>query len=267
MDSNAEINRVIATLYNQGRSPSQISEILNHEHGIGVLSEAAIRSRIQRMKKSGALDAAITSDPALRSDMELIREVIPEKEELFKIGVYDIETTGFYADFGYILCAVFYDFNAEKFDVCRIDETEYYKNRIGKDKAYWKKIDEELVEKIRDTYASYDMIISYNGRRFDDKFINTKLTKYQLPLLPPVKYIDMYSIARYRMRLRSKRLDTLKHFFEMDSYDDGHDWTMWQMAAAGEKKGLDGVVYHCKRDCVRLAELAKKMKSHIQYIN
>lgn len=264
-----EISRIIAIKYHQGRKYKEISEELEAEYGLK-LGYDAVKSRVYNMQKNGNIDSLIETDVKIE-DNELINEVLGQDgEDLFKIGVYDIETTGFNADFGYILCVVFYDMENKKFDVIRLDESEYYINRIqaeNQNAKYWERIDEELVIKTHEIFSKFDLIIHFNGRDFDNKFINTKLTKYQLPLLPMVKQVDMLKIARYRLKLKSKRLDSLKHFFGMDTYEDGHDWTAWQAAANGQKWGFDHVVYHCKRDCVRLAQLAIKMRSHIKWIH
>lgn len=188
-----------------------------------------------------------------------------------RVGVLDIETTGLWSDFGYILVAVFKDITAGimsgKYEIFRLDETKVMKDEKAlKDPETWKRIDRELLEKIMENVKKYDVIVHFNGRNFDIKFLNTRLIKNNLSLLPAVKQVDIYQIAKHRMRLRSKALEALREFLEVDMEAAEHKWEYWQMAAARVKEGFDYVVQHCCRDVDRLAEVAVRMKQFIQYI-
>ena len=98
------------------------------------------------------------------------------------------------------------------------------------------------------------------------KEAKTTLNQDLKKILPEMKQLDIFQIAKHRLRLRSKRLDALKEFLEIDNEEDGHKWEYWQMAAARIPAGFDFVVAHCKKDVDRLAEVAKRMKYHINYI-
>ena len=186
---------------------------------------------------------------------------------MFKIGVLDIETTGLFADFGYVLVAIIRNIDTDEYDVFRLDRCSTYKNqKLRNTPEFWKHVDNELLEKFRECYETYDIVIHYNGRNFDIKFVNTRLIKAGLSILPEMKQLDIYQVAKHRLRLRSKRLDALKDFLEIDKDDEGHRWEYWQMAAAGVEAGYDYVESHCKRDIDRLAEVAKKMKALINFI-
>ena len=187
-----------------------------------------------------------------------------------RVGCLDIETTGLWSDFGYVLVAVIQDITSggkKEFEVFRLDEMESYKNmkNLG-DPQFWRRIDKELLVKIRDAINKYDMIVHFNGRWFDMKFLNTRLLKNRLELLPTIKQVDIYQVARYKLRLRSRRLDALREFLEIDDEPTQHFWEYWQMAAARVPEGYDYVVEHCKRDVRRLAKVAVRMKSFITYI-
>lgn len=188
-----------------------------------------------------------------------------------RVGCIDIETTGLWGDFGYVLVAVIRDITSGskngKVETFRLDETESYKNvKNLSDPAFWKRIDRELLIQISEAISKYDIIVHFNGRNFDWKFLDTRLIKNRLDLLPTTKQIDIFQIAKYKLRLRSKKLDALREFLEVDEESTGHLWEYWQMAAARIKEGYDFVVDHCQRDVDRLAAVAIRMKPFIDYI-
>ena len=253
-----EQNRLIALYYNEGYSNREISTKL-YDHGLS-LGKSAISERIRRMKDQGTLDY-------IKSDPDFLTELEEESGQFLKIGILDIETTGLWADFGYVLCAVIKNVDKDEYEVLRLDECKTYQDPELRPKVeLWRRVDRELLLQIREAYEKYDIIIHYNGRWFDIKFLNTRMIKNGVPILPEMKQLDIYQIAKHRMRLRSKRLDALKEFLEIDQDKDGHRWEYWQMAAAGVKEGFDFVVDHCKRDVKRLGEVSKRMKTYINYI-
>jgi uncharacterized protein YprB with RNaseH-like and TPR domain len=265
MSDTAHQNTLIATMYNEGSSSADIARRLEEIHGINI-TPRTVRYRISKLKEQGSLDYTENDD----NESDILKEIERESGSLFDIGILDIETTGLWADFGYVLCAVILNLSEDgkdKFKVFRLDETESYNNPENRAKPeFWRRIDKELLKQVYDEYSTYDIVVHFNGRSFDIKFINTRMVKNEIPILPEMKQLDIYQIARHRLRLRSKRLDALKEFLEIDTEESGHKWEYWQMAANGQKAGFDFVVDHCKRDVARLAQVARRMKAQINYI-
>lgn len=259
------VNSLIATLYNEDIPYESIKSQVQDKFGVDI-SIDALRKRVERMKESGALDC---SDKQLDVDnkADILKEIEQEAGGLFKIGVLDVETTGLWADFGYVLCCVIKDIDKNEYEIFRLDECKSYKNPDNrKMPGFWRRLDKELLEKIREAYEKFDIIVHFNGRNFDIKFLNTRMLKNGIHILPEMKQLDIYQIAKHRLRLRSKRLDALKEFLEIDDEESGHKWEYWQMAANGQKVGFDFVVNHCKKDVDRLAEVARRMKAQINFI-
>lgn len=264
MDTNTQILK----LYNEGKGNTEISRLI--EPFAGKISPDTIRKRIDRLTKRKEKDnkGNYKTQTSHEERIAILDEIGNAGGDLFKIGCLDCETTGLWADFGYLLCAVIKDLHTGKYDVFRLDETLTYKNpKFRTDPKNWARIDKELLENLRKVYETYDIILTFNGRWFDIQFLNTRLLKNRLPALPDMKHIDILNdIARRKLRLRSKRLDALKEFLEIDDLEDGHAWEYWQMAANGIKAGFDYVVEHCQRDVDRLDQVAKRVKSHIHIV-
>lgn len=262
-----EENIFIAREHARGLTTTEISKRISDDLGVEI-TRAAIKGRIDRMKNSGRYDQYVEKDPKEEiAPQDFLDEIEREAGGLFKIGVLDIETTGLWADFGYVLVAIMKDIETNEYQVFRLDETDSYRNAENrKHPEFWRRVDRELLRNFRQEYEKYDIIIHFNGSWFDIKFLNTRLIKNNLPVLPPMKQLDIYSIARYKLRLRSKRLDALKEFLEIDEEESGHQWEYWQMAANGIREGFDFVENHCRKDVDRLGQVTRRMKAYINYI-
>lgn len=202
-----------------------------------------------------------------------LQEVHSEGGGFLKTAVYDIETTGLYADFGYILTCCFKDVDTGEIKVFRLDETEMFKKHFGKfkegessgwnDPEFWDVIDVQLLEAIRKEFEKYNLVLTWNGKWFDEMFLHTRLLRCGLPgLNPGVKHMDVLQLARRIMKTRSKRQDAVKNFLRVDNEPDTHNWAEWRMAAAGVKEGFDFVADHNIKDVEQLHQIAQKLRHH-----
>lgn len=181
--------------------------------------------------------------------------------DLFKVAVFDLETSNLNADFGIVLCGVVYDITNDKMHVVRWDETKSYKSEIYDD-------DREVVVKVRDLLESFDIIIGYNSSRFDIPFLRTRLLHHGERLLESVRHIDLYYYVKFRLKLHDFKLDTLAKFSQTEFQKTEVDGKKWIQALvyAGTKRGrkaMDYIVEHCVLDCKVLAEGFGKVKDLI----
>jgi len=161
-----------------------------------------------------------------------------------KTCFWDIETTHLKSNFGIILCA----------GIKPLEEKPIMlsKGRHGSD-------DRELVTKIAETLEKYDVLVSYYGLNFDLKFLNSRLMKWgQEPLRPTIYHIDMYRAVRKVINTHSRRLATVTQFLGIEGKDSVEP-DLWQQAALdGDKKALEYIIEHCRKDVIVLEELYKK---------
>jgi hypothetical protein len=193
-----------------------------------------------------------------------------------RMCVYDIETTSFKADFGYLLTCTFKDVDTGKISVYRLDETDIFKKNQAayfkgkdspfKDPNFWDVIDIELLDKVRQHFEDYNLVITYNGRYFDEKFLATRLLGCGLQSINPgIKHMDVYQLVKRSMQLGSMKQDAVKNFLKIDDEPDTHSWAFWRMAAAGLKEGFDFVVDHNIKDVEQLHQIAQRLKDHVKY--
>lgn len=181
-----------------------------------------------------------------------------------KIVAFDLEMSGLNADFGIVLCGGFTEWNGKKralknVDIVRLDEQNGY--------AKHKWDDRELVKQIRDRLNEADIIVSYNGRRFDIPYLNARLVYWGDDVLPKKKHVDMLYQVRYKLKLSSSRLESAQNFLGLDEHKTKMIPQIWIPAVTGDKASMDYIVDHCRRDVVVLHDVYDKLKHLITVVH
>ncbi|MGH7744554.1 MAG: ribonuclease H-like domain-containing protein [Candidatus Dormibacteria bacterium] len=180
--------------------------------------------------------------------MDYLKHQTPPARILF----FDIESTSLKSDFGFLL-AIGYKFLGEK---------EPTVLSIGKFTAKnFRQKEKSLLLKFREVYLKADMTVTHNGKRFDIPFINTKMLKHGLGVLPPLIAIDTLQIARFHLKtLSRKRLDTISAYFNTTAEKSPVEGEIWVNASVGDQEALAYIVSHCKADVEVLEEIYLKLR-------
>lgn len=171
-----------------------------------------------------------------------------------KICFFDLETTNLAANFGYILCAGWKFWEEPGFHVVSVGD---FPKLLKSDPTN----DKEVVRSICGILAASDIIVTWYGARFDVPFLNSRLIAHGLDPLPPVPHIDLWRVARYKLRLHSNRLASVADFLELPSKTPLTP-KIWIRAMAGHPASLDYIKDHCQRD-VEVLELAYEKLRHL----
>jgi uncharacterized protein YprB with RNaseH-like and TPR domain len=164
----------------------------------------------------------------------------------FRIGFWDIETSGLAATFAGMFCATVKVLGQPP-ATYRIDESPNYKAEPWDDK--------HLCIQVRDELEQCQIAVGYNSNVFDLPFLNSRLIKHKERVVSPiVKHVDLYLVARYRMKLHSARLESLLEHLGTKTRKTPLAPETWRHAAAGSKKALNEVVAHNIPDVVALEE-------------
>ncbi|MEM3169713.1 MAG: ribonuclease H-like domain-containing protein [Candidatus Nitrosotenuis sp.] len=177
----------------------------------------------------------------------------------FIILFFDIETTNLSADYGRILCCGFKYLNKKPFIVSQ-DQFSDYRRKLWDDR--------KVVEKIKTVLESADILVSYNGRRFDIPFINSRLLYHGFSALKKQRHIDLYWIIKYKYKLHRDSLKAVEDFFFETKQPLKTPVTPvhWNKAAAGVKTSLEYVKRHCLNDVLLLERLFFSVKNSIESI-
>ena len=173
------------------------------------------------------------------------------------IGIFDFEMSNLNADFGMMLCGVVKEFRGDA-QTFRLDQYDLYK----KDRAN----DRVLAKDLRDALEEFDIWVSYNGRRFDIPFLNSRLLFHGLRPIEKKKHIDLLYQARYKLKLHSSRLASVQEHLGLSNKKTEIRGYHWTRALAGYKPSMDYIVRHCVLDVAVLEETYGKLKQFVTVI-
>lgn len=166
---------------------------------------------------------------------------LDDKDDFHKglrIGVWDIETTGLNADYGYVLCVCVLDPATKKIYTVRIDDPK------NPDPTSDKWVVQEAI-KLMD---SFDLLVGWYTCRFDFPFINSRAAKHKLKFPDRNFRRDLWFTSRGQLKLRSNRLAVVEQFLFGKTTKNAITPEIWNGAIRGTKKALDYVVHHCHLD-------------------
>lgn len=175
---------------------------------------------------------------------------------------WDTEMSNLDADFGQILCWVAKTETGKK-TVFRFDQQLAHRRKF--DPTY---SDQEIAAQIRDYLDASvgDVWVTYNGKRFDVPYINTRLIIHgEKPLDKGMHHDPLYS-ARFRLKLSSNRLDTVAKTLRVDASKTAIEPQYWVPALRGHKPSMDYVVDHCERDVEVLEQVFNKLRCFVDKI-
>jgi DNA polymerase elongation subunit (family B) len=127
--------------------------------------------------------------------------------------------------------------------------------------------DYALVKAFYDIVADADAVVTHNGRRFDWKFLDSRLMFHGLPPLPGIKHIDTCQIARSKLFLHSNRLGDLSTFLGGEKKMENGGWDLWVRVIAREPSAIRTMVKYCKHDVDLVEHAYRKLKSLSSGIN
>jgi len=154
--------------------------------------------------------------------------------------IFDIETTGFNADFGRLICAVVKEYrNPEPIIILPHSPLD----------------DTAAMRKLKRTLEHYEIIVGHYIKGFDIPFLNSKLFLNEEPRLRPCFQVDTYYVARHyaKQAIRSKSLSHLADVLGLEEQKMRIRCRTWNEARDGMPRSIQRLVRRCISD-VRLTE-------------
>jgi len=174
-----------------------------------------------------------------------------------RIGFLDIESTGFNADFDYIISYAIYDEQEDKI-LGRV--------LTKKEVLNWKVLDNKLMKEFCRDVRKFDRLVVYWGkdRRHDLPFLRSRAIKAKadFPLYKEILVTDLYDICKGKLRLHGYRLEHVCKFLNIPAKQHPLDGDMWLRAKLGDKPGLNYVWEHNKEDVVSMREVYWTMEKY-----
>jgi uncharacterized protein YprB with RNaseH-like and TPR domain len=178
-----------------------------------------------------------------------------------KVGFLDIETTNLKANMGYMLAYCIKDMGSNTIYCDTLNKKDVRKYLTSTAKGDVVEPDKRILKRCGEDVKRFDRIVTWYGRRFDVPFLKTRclIADEEFPFYGELIHDDLYFIARYKLCFTSNRLATVARalFGETQkTHFDGHTWLPAQM---GDKRALDEVLDHCKRDVLELEKIYYKI--------
>jgi len=123
--------------------------------------------------------------------------------------------------------------------------------------------DAALVHMAYEILHDADEIVTHNGKRFDVKVMNTRLSKHGMPPLPKIHHVDTQVICKSHLSLYSNSLANVAKFYKLDDkMTFSNKWGMWERFAFGEDTPKDrhDMSEYCKMDVEVLQQIYHKTR-------
>jgi len=179
-------------------------------------------------------------------------------EIIERIGFLDIEVSNLNANFGIMLSyCIKQSWN---------DKILYGVINKGDVKKYDDdKTDYRIIRKLIDDLLSLDRVCTHYGRRFDLPYIRTRalMMNIDFPQFGSIVNDDTWLMARGKLKLNSNRLDTVERALFGESGKTHIDFKYWIAASRGDKKALNYVLDHNKKDVLSLEKVYYRLRDFV----
>lgn len=176
-------------------------------------------------------------------------ETMPAKTEQFRMDDYTtidrIVTPGYVFGFGYM-----WHNNAST-------TMENYKPGP----IQW--VQENIAEASYDLLCEADIVVTWNGDKFDIPHLNTEMAKKNLTWPSSSKSVDVYRTVRRRLALESNKLDYSARIF-LGEQKIKTDYSLWQGCMAGDELSIRKMARYCRRDVKLTDQLYVKFLSLVK---
>lgn len=165
-----------------------------------------------------------------------------------KALLFDLETFGFNfnADAGFIMVISYKWLGDKKVHTITRDNPHKWTKHMQDDK--------EICRKFAAVVEEADMVIGWNSKSFDWRFLQTRMLKHGLGYLPPVPHEDGLSTARRTLKM-GRSLENIGKFFGLHTQKEKMDLAkVWTPAGMGDPVALKQVIKRCESDVLLLEE-------------
>lgn len=146
-------------------------------------------------------------------------------------------------------------------------KTIYHDNRKKRNK----RDDKEIVKKLRDLLDEADVIVTKNGKRFDEKMFNARCAKHEIQPPSPYEHHDVERGVRRRFKLVSFSLEYLCYFFKTKYRKLKHvnfpGMSLWLECMAGNMKAWKEMEQYNIYDVLSSEELYVKLRPWFKEFN
>jgi uncharacterized protein YprB with RNaseH-like and TPR domain len=176
------------------------------------------------------------------------------KEE--RIGFFDIEATHLKASIGQTI----------SWAMKPMGETEKFFGWTRTEAISWDRMDRRIMKELIKELNNYDLIVTYYGTGFDNKFIRTRAMILGIPGFPTfgqLKHYDVYYSVKNKMSLHSNRLAVATQTLGIEGKTPLPP-EIWGPGRLGYPRAMELIEEHNREDVKILEELYHEIVPYVQ---
>lgn len=120
--------------------------------------------------------------------------------------------------------------------------------------------DRAVCEAIAGVLLDADCVVTHNGKRFDWKFLQTRLRYWDLPPLPQIHHVDTCNEARKHLLIFNNRLNTVARFLTEKEKKEHEGWDLWVKVHARDPVAMQTMTDYCKQDVLVLEDVFREIR-------
>lgn len=120
--------------------------------------------------------------------------------------------------------------------------------------------DKRLVKAAYEILSKADAVVTHNGKRFDWKYLQTRLLKHGLPPLHQIPHIDTKQLASRHLFSFNNRLGYVGDWLTKDTKMAHQGWDLWVDVYDNKKSAKTLMTKYCKQDVILLEKVFKQLR-------
>jgi len=126
--------------------------------------------------------------------------------------------------------------------------------------------DYTVVREIYKVLYNADAVVTHNGKRFDWKFLQTRLVKHGLTPLAKTHHIDTCAVAKQNLLAFNNRLNTVGDLLDAGTKLSHEGWKLWVDVSNRDPKAMKLMTDYCKQDVNLLEKVYLKLLPFVNNI-
>jgi DNA polymerase elongation subunit (family B) len=123
----------------------------------------------------------------------------------------------------------------------------------------WGDGDYGMAEEIHRLIDEADVLLHYNGDRFDLPWLRNLFLECDLGPTAPIPSIDLYKVVRSQFRFPSNKLAYVAEALGIGSKEDTGGFDLWPAVMGGDRKAQRKMERYCKQDTRLLPPLYERL--------
>jgi len=112
-----------------------------------------------------------------------------------------------------------------------------------------------------------DVVVTFNGKKFDWKFLSTRAMKHGFGPLPKVMHVDLCQESKKHLFLYNNRLGNVAEFLTGESKLKHSGWDLWVDVHAKKASAMRKMSAYCAKDVELLVPIFKRMRPWLRLPN